>query len=141
MADAAADHWERPDNGIWEVRGEPRHFLYSKLMCWVALDRAVRMADQLHAGDRVEAWSATADTIRDAILDEGWNADVGAFTQSFGSSDLDAAVLMLSIVDFLPASDPRMVSTVDAIMGGLTDERGLVYRYETTSGVDGVEGR
>lgn len=140
LADAAASHWERPDNGIWEVRGEPRHFLYSKLMCWVALDRAVRMADQLHAGHRVDEWSATAATIRTAILDQGWNAQIGAFTQSFGSPELDAAALMLPIVGFLPASDPRVASTVDAIIHGLSDARGLVYRYKPESGVDGVSG-
>ncbi|MET3769144.1 GH15 family glucan-1,4-alpha-glucosidase [Marisediminicola sp. UYEF4] len=140
LADAAASHWERPDNGIWEIRGEPRHFLYSKLMCWVALDRAVRMADQLHAGHRVDEWSATAATIRTAILDQGWNAQIGAFTQSFGSPELDAAALMLPIVGFLPASDPRVASTVDAIIHGLSDARGLVYRYKPESGVDGVSG-
>jgi len=140
LADAAASHWERPDNGIWEVRGEPRHFLYSKLMCWVALDRAVRMADQLHAAHRVDEWSATAATIRAAILDQGWSEQIGAFTQSFGSPELDAAALMLPIVGFLPATDPRMVSTVDAIIGGLSDPRGLVYRYKPESGVDGVAG-
>jgi len=140
LADAAASHWERPDNGIWEVRGEPRHFLYSKLMCWVALDRAVRMADQLHAAHRVDEWSATAATIRAAILDQGWNAQIGAFTQSFGSPELDAAALMVPIVGFLPASDPRVASTVDAIIHGLSDARGLVYRYKPESGVDGVTG-
>ncbi|QHO70898.1 glycoside hydrolase family 15 [Marisediminicola antarctica] len=140
LADAAASHWEQPDNGIWEVRGEPRHFLYSKLMCWVALDRAVRMADQLHAAHRVDEWSATAATIRTAILDQGWNAQIGAFTQSFGSPELDAAALMVPIVGFLPASDPRVASTVDAIIHGLSDARGLVYRYKPESGVDGVTG-
>ena len=140
LADAAASHWQRPDNGIWEVRGEPRHILYSKLMCWVALDRAVRMADQLHAGHRVNEWSATAATIRTAILDQGWNAQIGAFTQSFGSPELDAAALMVPIVGFLPASDPRVASTVDAIIHGLSDSRGLVYRYKPESGVDGVTG-
>ncbi len=140
LADAAASHWERPDNGIWEVRGDPRHFLYSKLMCWVALDRAVRMADQLHAVHRVDEWSATAAAIRAAILDQGWSEQIGAFTQSFGSLELDAAALMLPIVGFLPATDPRMVSTVDAIISGLSDPRGLVYRYKPESGVDGVSG-
>ena len=140
LADAAASHWERPDNGIWEVRGEPRHFVYSKLMCWVALDRAVRMADQLHAADRVDDWSAAAASIRAAILDEGWSEQIGAFTQSFGSPELDASALMLSIVGFVPATDPRMVSTVDAIIHGLSDARGLVYRYRPGSGVDGVSG-
>ena len=140
LADAAARQWEQPDNGIWEVRGEPRHFLYSKLMCWVALDRAISLAEQLHATHRVDEWSSMATSIRAAILTRGWNEEAGAFTQAFDSLDLDASVLMMPIVGFLPASDPRMVSTVDAIMRRLTDARGLVYRYKTESGVDGVTG-
>lgn len=140
LADAAASQWEQPDNGIWEIRGEPRHFLFSKLMCWVALDRAVRLAEQLHAGHRAEAWSKTADSIRTAILERGWNAEAAAFTQSFGSRLLDAAALMLPIVGFLPAADPRVMSTVDSIIDRLTDARGLVFRYQTESGVDGVTG-
>ena len=140
LADAAASQWQQKDNGIWEIRGAPRHFLFSKLMCWVALDRAVRMAGQLHAVHRTKEWSETADTIRAAILDQGWNAQAGAFTQAFGSPDLDAAALMIPIVGFLPAADPRVLSTVDAIIERLTDERGLVFRYQTESGVDGVTG-
>lgn len=140
LADAAARQWERPDNGIWEVRGEPQHFLYSKLMCWVALDRAISLTEQLHAAHRVDEWSSMADSIRTAILARGWNEEAGAFTQAFDSLDLDAAALMMPIVGFLPASDPRMVSTVDAIIHRLTDARGLVYRYKTESGVDGVTG-
>jgi len=140
LADAAASQWEQPDNGIWEVRGAPQHFLYSKLMCWVALDRAVAMAEQLHATDRTAEWSATADQIRATILEQGWNEEAGAYTQSFGSQELDASSLMMSIVGFLPASDPRILSTVDAIIERLTDPRGLVYRYHTGAGVDGLAG-
>ena len=140
LADAAAHQWEQPDNGIWEVRGEPRHFLYSKLMCWVALDRAISLAEQLHATHRVDEWSSMAASIRAAILTRGWNEEAGAFTQAFDSPDLDAAALMMAIVGFLPASDPRMVSTVDAIIRRLTDARGLVYRYKIESGADGVTG-
>ncbi len=140
LADAAAEQWQEPDNGIWEVRGEPRHFLYSKLMCWVALDRAAAMADQLGATDRVEDWTSVARQIRDAVLNEGWNDTTGAFTQTFGAADLDAAALMIPIVGLLPGTDERVVATVDAIAERLTDERGLVYRYRTDTGVDGVEG-
>ncbi|MBT2514877.1 glycoside hydrolase family 15 protein [Arthrobacter sp. ISL-30] len=140
LADAAAQQWRQKDNGIWEVRGEPQHFLYSKLMCWVALDRAVALAEQLHAGEKVEEWRMAADEIRDAILDQGWNDEVKAFTQSFGSSELDASALMLPIAGFLPASDARIRSTVAAIQKHLTDAHGLVYRYRTETGVDGVAG-
>ncbi|TDW28647.1 glycoside hydrolase family 15 protein [Cryobacterium psychrophilum] len=140
LADAAASQWQQPDNGIWEIRGAPRHFLYSKLMCWVALDRAIAMAEQLHATDRVAEWSTMAAQIRATILEKGWNEEAGAFTQSFDSPDLDAAALMLPIVGFLPASDPRVLATVDAIIERLTDTRGLVYRYQTDTGVDGLNG-
>lgn len=140
LADAAAAQWEQTDNGIWEVRGAPRHFLYSKLMCWVALDRAVAMAEQLHAGERAAGWANEADRIRAAILHRGWNADVNAFTQTLDGSELDAATLMIPIVGFLPATDPRVQATIDAVATRLTDGRGLVYRYHTAAGVDGLDG-
>ncbi len=140
LADAAASQWQQPDNGIWEVRGAPRHFLYSKLMCWVALDRAIAMAEQLHATHRIAEWSEVATQIRAAILEKGWNEEAGAFTQSFESPELDASALMLPIVGFLPASDPRVLATADAIIERLTDARGLVYRYQTDTGVDGLDG-
>lgn len=140
LADAAAAQWEQADRGIWEVRGEPQHFVYSKLMCWVALDRAAAMSELLHAGGRVPRWANEADRIRDAILSRGWNDDLGAFTQTFDGTELDAAALMIPIVGFLPATDPRVQSTIDAVAQRLTDDRGLVYRYRTAAGVDGLDG-
>jgi len=140
LADGAAARWRDRDQGIWEVRGEPRHFLYSKLMCWVALDRAITLADRLPIGDRLEAWTATRDEIADTILAEGWSDRAGAFTQSFGSDDLDASNLMVSLVGFLPPDDPRVLATIDATEQRLTDERGLVYRYRAKDGLDGEEG-
>jgi GH15 family glucan-1,4-alpha-glucosidase len=122
------------------MRGEPRHFLYSKLMCWVALDRAVALADRLDATDRVARWKTTRDEIADAILTRGWSDAANAFTQSFGSDDLDASNLMMPIVGFLPADDPRMRATIDAIADRLTDERGLCYRYRSHDGLEGEEG-
>jgi len=98
------------------------------------------MAEELHATDRVAEWSATAAQIRAAILESGWSDEAGAFTQSFDSPELDASALMLSIVGFLPPSDERVLATVDAIMDRLTDARGLVYRYQTHTGVDGLAG-
>ena len=109
LADTAARRWQEKDQGIWEVRGEPRDFLYSKLMCWVALDRAVALADRLDASDRVEAWKQTQAQIREAILTKGWSDRANAFTQSFGSDELDASNLMLPLVGFLPADDPRVL--------------------------------
>ncbi len=141
LADSAAERWRDTDHGIWEVRGEPRHFVYSKVMCWVALDRAVDLAGRLRATDRVAGWTAARDAIRRTVLREGWNASAGAFTQSFGSGALDASALMLPLVGFLPADDPRMLATIDAIAERLTDARGLVYRYRTEDGMDGLPGR
>jgi alpha,alpha-trehalase len=139
-ADTAASRWQEKDQGIWEIRGEPRHFLYSKLMCWVALDRAIALAGHLGAGDRVIDWTAARDEIRAAILERGWNERAGAFTQAFGSEDLDASSLMLAITGFLPGDDPRMRATIDATAQRLTDNRGLVYRYLASDGLAGEEG-
>jgi alpha,alpha-trehalase len=140
LADTAARRWEEKDQGIWEVRGEPRDFVYSKLMCWVALDRAVALSDALDASHRVDEWKQTQDRIREAILTRGWSDRANAFTQYFGSDDLDASNLMLPLVGFLPADDPRVLSTLDATEERLTDERGLVYRYRSHDGLDGEEG-
>ena len=140
LADTAAERWRETDRGIWEVRGEPRHFLYSKVMCWVALDRAIQLAGRLGATDRVDRWKNTQNEIWHTVVQHGWNAEVGAFTQYFGSDGLDASALMLPIVGFLPADDPRMLATIEAIAYRLVDERGLVYRYRTEGGVDGLAG-
>ena len=139
-ADTAAARWRQQDQGIWEIRGEPRDFLYSKLMCWVAVDCAIALAGHLGAEDRVADWEAARDEIRAAILTRGWNEEAGAFTQAFGSDDLDASNLMLAITGFLPADDPRMRATIDATAERLTDERGLVYRYLSHDGLGGEEG-
>lgn len=140
VADAAAAYWQQPDQGIWEVRGGPRDFLYSKLMCWVALDRAIGFAATLDARDRIDAWTTTREQIRSAILERGWSEKAGAFTQAFGSDELDASALMMPIVGFLPASDPHMRATIDAIAERLTDAHGLVYRYRAADGLAGEEG-
>jgi GH15 family glucan-1,4-alpha-glucosidase len=140
LADTAARRWRETDQGIWEVRGEPRHFLYSKVMCWVALDRAIRLADRLHATGKVGAWKAAQDEVWQTVVRDGWNDKVGAFTQYFGGDELDASNLMMPIVGFLRADDPRMLATIDAIARDLTDGRGLVYRYRTEGGVDGLAG-
>ncbi|MBA3728530.1 MAG: glycoside hydrolase family 15 protein [Actinobacteria bacterium] len=140
VADAAASRWGEQDQGIWEVRGEPRDFVYSKLMCWVALDRAISLAPALGAGDRVEDWTATREEIRRAILEKGWSEEVEAFTQSFDSQELDASNLMIPIVGFLPPDDPRVLSTIEATERDLTDERGLVFRYKAEDGLTGSEG-
>ncbi|MCX4420287.1 glycoside hydrolase family 15 protein [Streptomyces mirabilis] len=128
-AEAAAHRWTDPDQGIWEGRGPARHFLHSKLMCWVALDRAIDLAPALSAQDRVTDWQRTRGQIREAIENQGFDQQTGAFTQTFGSPQLDASALMLPLVGFLPGTDPRVRSTVEAIARHLTDSRGLVRRY------------
>ena len=140
LADTAARRWQEKDQGIWEIRGEPRDFLYSKLMCWVALDRAVILADRLNASSRMGSWTQTRDQIREAIVTKGWSDRAMAFTQSFGSDELDASNLMVPLVGFLPADDPRVLATIDATEERLTDQRGLVYRYRSHDGLEGEEG-
>lgn len=140
LADRAAAGWQTPDQGIWEIRGEPRHFVHSKLMSWLAVDRAIEMAPEIGADGDVPGWVATRDAIRLAIERDGWNEAVGAFTQTFGSSDLDASSLLIPLVGFLPPDDRRVLSTIDAIERGLTDERGLIRRYRSDDGLPGSEG-
>jgi alpha,alpha-trehalase len=140
LAERAADGWHEPDQGIWEIRGEPRHFVHSKLMSWVALDRAIDMAADIGAEDAVPRWAGVRDEIRAAIEREGWNDDVEAFTQSFGSAELDASCLLIPLVGFLPPRDPRVLSTIEAISRGLSDERGLILRYRADDGLEGPEG-
>jgi len=140
VVDAASRRWSEPDQGIWEMRGPPRHHLYSKLMCWAALDRGIALAKQLEARDKVPAWSAVRDEIASAILEQGWSRKAGAFTQSFESDHLDASALRLPLVGFLPADDPRIRSTIEAIATRLVDDRGLIYRYLGPDGLPGEEG-
>jgi GH15 family glucan-1,4-alpha-glucosidase len=140
-------HWQEEDEGIWEVRGGRRHFVYSKLMCWVALDRALRLADKRSFPADRSRWYSVRDEIYNQLMTKGWNADRQAFVQSYGSSSLDAANLLMALVFFLSPSDPRNLKTLDATLespknGGLVSNS-LVYRYnlnETPDGVMGEEG-
>jgi alpha,alpha-trehalase len=126
---------------MWEMRGEPRHHLSSKVLCWVALDRAVRLSDQLGESAKIEEWEAARDEIRAAVLERGWSEEKQAYAQSFDSDELDAAQLLMPMLGFLPATDDRMRSTIDAIADGLT-EGGLVLRYKNEEGLnaDGLSG-
>jgi alpha,alpha-trehalase len=141
LADAAARGWREKDQGMWEMRGEPRHHLSSKVLCWTALDRAVKLAPRLGEFAKAEEWAAERDAIRDAILERGWSEAKQAFAQSFDSDDLDAAQLLMPLVGFLPATDPRMRSTIEAIASELTQD-GLVLRYLNDEGLnaDGLTG-
>ena len=133
-------HWQEQDSGIWEVRGGMRHFVYSKVMCWVALDRGIRAAQQLGLEADVPRWCLVRDQIRTDILTHGYNTSIGSFTQSYDDTALDASNLLLPLVGFIPPDDPRMRSTVDNIIEHLTDEYGFVYRYLNNDGLSGSEG-
>lgn len=139
LVERAAERWQEPDNGIWEVRGGLQHFLYSKLMCWAALDRGVRLTREYSQGAPSGTWTKTAKAIREAILADGFNTGVGAFTQSFGSSALDASVLLIPRTGFLPATDSRIQSTIEIIRSRLSQD-GIVYRYRSEDGLPGGEG-
>ncbi|MBW3631007.1 MAG: glycoside hydrolase family 15 protein [Gemmatimonadetes bacterium] len=134
------DIWQQPDRGIWEVRGPEMNFTYSKLMCWVALDRGISLAEQFAAPpEELQRWHRERDAIRAAILDRGYDAERNTFIQSFESRALDASNLMIPLTGFLPAGDPRVQGTIDAILTGLTNN-GLVCRYRTDETPDGVGG-
>jgi GH15 family glucan-1,4-alpha-glucosidase len=135
------DGWRQEDAGIWEVRGPNRHFTFSKVMSWVAFDRAVRFHDEFGRDGPVERWRRLRDEIHAQVLNEAWCESKQAFAQSYGSERLDASALLMPAVGFLPADDPRMVSTVAAIQGELMHD-GLVRRYLPDEGgdVDGVGG-
>jgi GH15 family glucan-1,4-alpha-glucosidase len=137
-------NWERPDEGIWEVRGMRDQFVYSKMMCWVALDRALRLADKRSLPAPRRRWTKTRDRIYQAIMDRGWNADRGAFVQTFGGEALDASNLLMPLVFFTGPNDPRMISTITETLkapedGGLTSDC-LVWRYNLHEVDDGVGG-
>ncbi len=139
VADAAAREWLDLDAGLWEARGDERHHVASKVLCWVALDRATKLASRIGAEDRAEEWAAERATIRDAVLRDGWSERRGTFVQAFDGDELDAALLLLPIVGFLPAGDPRMRATIEAVAAELT-EKGLVLRYRSDDGLAGGEG-
>ncbi len=141
LADAAATRWREPDSGMWEMRGDPRHHVSSKVHCWVALDRAVKLAPSLGAFAHAEDWATQRDCVREEILRRGWSQPRQAFAQAFDSDELDAAALLMPIVGFLPATDQRMRSTIEAIARDLTED-GLVLRYRNDTGLnaDGLQG-
>jgi GH15 family glucan-1,4-alpha-glucosidase len=139
------DNWQRTDEGVWEVRGGQQHFVYSKLMCWVALDRALRLADKRSFPADRDRWQKVRDEIYEEIMERGWSQNRQAFVQSYGSDNLDASNLLMPLVFFQSPTDPRMLSTLDAINrspenGGLVSN-GLVYRYDVSKTEDGLSGK
>lgn len=138
------DNWARPDSGIWEMRNRVENFVYSKVMDWVALDRGIRLAEKRALPCDGARWKTERDRIYEEIMTKGWNKERKAFTQFYGSNDLDASLLIMPLVFFMAPSDPRMLSTIDAILksprdGGLVSDS-LVYRYPPQPRIDGLPG-
>nr|WP_082106268.1 glycoside hydrolase family 15 protein [Micromonospora haikouensis] len=129
LADQAVADWHRPDAGMWEARDAERHYVSSKVQCWTALDRAVRFGPRLGDAADVARWAAARDAVRAAVLRRGWNERVGAYTGAFDSPDLDASVLLMPLVGFLPADDPRMRATIDVVEARLSHD-GLLRRWD-----------
>ncbi|MDW7681041.1 MAG: glycoside hydrolase family 15 protein [bacterium] len=144
LVNYVCDNWQKKDEGIWEVRGGRRHFVYSKLMCWVALDRAIRLANKRSFPAPLDKWSACRNDIYNDIMKKGWNSELEAFVQSYESDTLDAANLLMPLVFFISPNDPRMLKTLDAVnrspeKGGLVSNS-LVYRYNVAQTLDGLQG-
>jgi GH15 family glucan-1,4-alpha-glucosidase len=138
QVEAAIENWRQPDRGIWEVRGEPKHFTSSKMFCWIACDRGARLATMREDTERAERWRAAADEIHADVCEHGVD-DRGVFVQHYDTTALDAAVLLMPLLGFLPPEDPRVRNTVFAIAEELTDN-GLVMRYRTEETDDGLNG-
>ncbi len=138
------DVWQEPDEGIWEVRGPRRHFVHSKVMAWVALDRAIRNAERYDASADIRRWKKMREKIHAEVLDKGFNKRLNSFVQYYGSKELDASCLRISLVGFLPPDDPRIIGTVNAIEKGLMPDGGLkegfVARYDVKKSPDGLPG-
>lgn len=141
--DYVSGHWRRKDEGLWEVRGGRRHFTYSKMMCWVALDRGIRLAQKRSFPGDLQPWRRARDAIYEEIMDKGYDARKGAFVQHYGSQALDASALLMPLVFFISPTDPRMLSTLDALKRELVSDS-LVYRYRigraADDGLPGSEG-
>ena len=140
--DAVCEHWREPDRGIWEVRGEAKHFTSSKVMCWVACDRGARLAAMRDETELVNRWAGVAREIHEDVCANGIDEERGVFTQHYDTKALDASLLLLPLVRFLPPHDVRVRNTVHAIAEELTED-GLVLRYrteETDDGLSGLEG-
>ncbi len=139
LVDQAVAHWHDADQGIWEVRGEPQQFTASKVMCWVAIDRGIHLAQERGDDDRATGWQKVAEEVQAEVLDRGVSAR-GVFRQHYGTDDLDAALLLIPLMGFLPPDDPRVRATVLAIADELTED-GLVLRYRTDATDTGFEGK
>ena len=140
---ALIDHlckvWQEPDEGIWETRGGAKHFTHSKVMAWVALDRAIKQYEMYDGGGDIKRWKKNRDMIHKEVCEKGFNKRLNTFVQSYGSTNLDASCLRIGLVGFLPPDDPRVIGTVEAIEKRLMKD-GLVERYDTKKTKDGLSG-
>ncbi|GMA41608.1 glycoside hydrolase family 15 protein [Mobilicoccus caccae] len=139
LVDHLADNWEAEDNGIWEIRGPLHKFTHSRVMVWAAMDRAIRAAQKHDLPGDTARWRAVADTVRAEVLERGWNAERGSFRQHYDTDEVDASLLLIAAVGFLEPDDERFVGTVRAVEEDLLRD-GLVLRYRTGSGIDGLAG-
>jgi GH15 family glucan-1,4-alpha-glucosidase len=137
LVEDLADHWDEPDNGIWEIRGPQRHFTHSRVMVWVAFDRAVKAIEDHRLDGPLERWRDLRERVREEILDKGFDAERGTFAQHYDTREVDASLLNIPLVGFLPGDDPRVLGTIDAVLADL-ERDGLLLRYRTETGVDGI---
>jgi trehalose-phosphatase len=140
LVEAVSERWQEPDAGLWEIRSEPRHHTFSKFQCWLAVDRAIKIGRDLGLRGPYDRWDKVAKDIHDSILENGFDAERGTFVQAYGGTALDASLLLLPLRGFIPAHDPRVRTTVDAIRGELEITDGLLLRYRTEDGLVGHEG-
>ncbi|MGH3508375.1 MAG: glycoside hydrolase family 15 protein, partial [Nocardioidaceae bacterium] len=134
------DHWDQPDDGIWETRGGRRDFTYSRLMSWVAVERAIRVAHQRGLPADLRRWTSVRDSIYRQIMERGWHPARQAFVQHYDTDVLDASLLLMPLCKFIAPTDPRWISTLDAITGELVSDS-LVYRYNADASPDGLAGK
>lgn len=139
LVEGLAGHWDEPDNGLWEIRGDRRHFTHSRVMVWVAFDRAVRAVELHGLAGPVERWRELREQVRAEIMEKGYDTERGTFTQHYDTRELDASLLNISLVGFLPGDDERVLGTIRAIEEDLM-HRGFLRRYRTQTGVDGLAG-
>ena len=139
IIDWVADNWDQPDEGVWETRGGRKDFTYGRLQCWVALDRAIRLAERHGRPANVAKWAAERDRLYNQIMERGWNDKVQAFTQHYASDVLDSSLLFMPLEGFISPTDPMWLSTLDAMDGELVSDS-LVYRYNPAASPDGLHG-
>jgi len=140
LIDHAAENWSRPDSGIWEWPGKPDHFVHSKVLCWAALDRGLRLAEECLRRAPTRRWKRVRDEIREAVEEHGFDRKRGIYVQAFDRADLDCALLLLPTVEYIDWDDERMLRTVAAIREELGAGGSLLYRYTRSDGVKGREG-